>query len=499
MHRLPEAPALPARRRARGAPLVRLVTIGLTAALGAPVAGAQASPDSAARRATGRDTAPAFARARRLSDTDLAAKREGLFVTGLPDFSSDPVAGVGYGARVNLIWNGRRGDPLFAYTPYRAKLRVGAYNTTAEQRELALSLDVPFVRGTRWRLKVDAVAGTTPAKLYFGLTEATLGPLRLPSGTGGSFDTYAAFDRARRTRRPGGPGEAAFVTDALGNRFGESELMLNLKADRALGSGRRAGRWRVLVGYEIQRLRYRTFEGRNTEAIDPATGEESDAPNGLALLSRDAAAGRGAGLAGGRVSILQQALLYDTRDFEPDPTRGLYFEVANEWSGPAIGSEFAFDKLFTQVKAFHRLPFGPRTVLAARLGVGNIFGANAPFFEYQDQWSPDGSINALGGARSLRGYRANRFLGRALWFGNAELRVRLAETVIAGQRFGIGVAPFVDAGTVRDRWQELGPSRVRTAYGAGMRVAWNQSTMISLDIGRSREDRLLFLGLGQAF
>ena len=173
--------------------------------------------------------------------------------------------------------------------------------------------------------------------------------------------------------------------------------------------------------------------------------------------------------------------------------------MGNEWSSPTIGSEFAFDKLFLQVKAFRRVPLGPRTVLAGRLGAGNIFGSRAPFFEFQDQWSPDGSVNALGGARSLRGYRANRFLGRAMWFGNAELRTRLGEVVLGRQRFGFGVAPFVDVGTVRDRWQSLNVSRVRSSYGAGARVAWNQSTMISLDIGRSREDRLLFLGLGQAF
>lgn len=445
------------------------------------------------------DSAPPFARARRLSDADLAKKREGTFLTGLPDLSSDPVAGFGYGARLNVIRNGTRADPLFAYTPYRAKLRIGAYNTTQEQRELVLSLDVPYVRGTRWRLKVDAVAGTTPAKLYFGLTEATLGALRLPSGTRARFATYEEFDRARKTLRPGGPGEAARVTDALSNRFGEEELMLNLKADRALGSGTRAGRWKVLAGYEIQRLRYRTFAGRTADAIDPATGAETEAPNGTSLLGRDFAQGAVGGLAGGRVSILQQALLYDTRDFEPDPTRGVYFEVANEWSNATIGSEFAFDKLFTQVKAFRRLPVGPRTVLAARLGAGNIFGRRAPFFEYQDQWSPDGSVNALGGARSLRGYRANRFLGRAMWFGNAELRARLAEVSVGRQRFGLGVAPFVDAGTVRDRWQDLDLGRVRWAYGAGARVAWNQSTMISLDVGRSREDQLLFFGLGQSF
>ena len=441
------------------------------------------------------DSAPPFARARRLSPADLAKKREGAFVTGLPDLSSDPVAGFGYGARVNVIWNGGRADPLFAYTPYRAKLRVGAYNTTAEQRELVLSLDVPYVRGTRWRVKVDAVAGTTPAKLYFGLTEATLGPLRLPSGGSTTYATYADYDRARKALRPGAAGEAALVTDALSNRFGEEELMLNLKADRAFGDGR----WRILGGYEIQRLRYRTFAGRAADAVDPATGAETTAPNGTSLLARDGAAGAAAGLAGGRVSIVQQALIYDTRDFEPDPTRGLYVEAGNELSVPAIGSQFTFDKLFVQAKGFRRLPVGPRTVLAGRAGAGNIFGDRAPFFEYQDQWSPDGSVNALGGSRSLRGYRANRFLGRALWFANAELRTRLAEVVVARQRFGLGVAPFADAGTVRDRWQALNLGRVRWAYGAGARVAWNQSTMISLDVGRSREDRLLFFGLGQSF
>ncbi len=483
-------------RQSRRPILAAIVAATLTdLATGVPVARAQ---DSApARPAPVRDTTPPpFARARRLSDADLAKKREGTFVTGLPDFSSDPVAGFGYGARINIIRNGQRDDPLFAYTPYRAKLRIGAYNTTIEQRELILSLDVPYVRGSRWRLKVDAVAGTTPAKLYFGLTEATLGALTLPSDARRTFATFAAYDAARQTLRPGGTSEAPFVTDALSNRFGEDELMLNLKADRALGA---SGRWRVLAGYEIQRLGYRTFAGRSADAVDPATGAATKAPNGTSLLARDATVGRASGLDGGRVSILQQALIYDTRDFEPDPTGGLYFEMGNEWSSPTIGSEFAFDKLFLQVKAFRRVPLGPRTVLAGRLGAGNIFGSRAPFFEFQDQWSPDGSVNALGGARSLRGYRANRFLGRAMWFGNAELRTRLGEVVLGRQRFGFGVAPFVDVGTVRDRWQSLNVSRVRSSYGAGARVAWNQSTMISLDIGRSREDRLLFLGLGQAF
>ncbi|MBC8151914.1 MAG: BamA/TamA family outer membrane protein [Bacteroidetes bacterium] len=437
----------------------------------------------------------AFIRSKRMSDTDLAKKREGRFTTGLPDLSSDPVTGFGLGLRTNTYWNGTRANPLFAYTPYLVRLRANASYYTTNARELTFSVDVPYYRGSRWRFRVDFKAQQNPANLYFGSNESTLGPLRLPSNPTATFDTYEAYDDARSRLRPGQEGEAAFVSDALSNRFRETEFMLNLKADYALGRGR----WRVMGGYEIQSLAYKTFQGTETDAVDPATGAATKAPNGTSLLARDAQQGLIFGLDGGRVSLLQSALIYDTRDFEPDPTRGMYFEAANEFSNRVIGSEFNFDKVFLQGRIYQRLPVGSRTVLAGRIGAGTIFGNQAPFFEYQDQWSPDGSINALGGRQSLRGYRANRFLARALAFTNVELRVRVADLKVGRQNFGFGVAPFFDAGTVRDRWQDLDFSNIKTSYGAGARVAWNLSTILFFDYGLSKEDRLFYFGIGQIF
>ena len=436
-----------------------------------------------------------FIQSKRMSDDDLAKKREGTFFTGIPDFSSDPVTGFGLGARTNIYWNGNRDNPLFPYTPYLMKLTANAAYYTSNARELILNLDVPYYKGTRWRFKVDFKVQQNPAKLYFGLTESTLGQLRLPSDENTTFSTYREFDRARKTLRPGGVGEADFVTDALSNRFMETEYMLNLKADYALGNGK----WRIMGGYEIQHLSYSTFEGMQAEAIDPITGQNTTAPNGISLLRRDFEDGLISGVDGGWVSIIQTALIFDTRDFEPDPTKGYYFEIANEYSSKYIGSQFDFDKLFIQGRAYQKIPVGKRTVLAGRFGVGNIFGNNAPFFEFQDQWSPEGSINALGGRQSLRGYRANRFLARSMWFTNVELRVRLAETQIGKQRFAFGVAPFFDAGTVRDRWQDLNFKNIKTSYGGGLRIAWNQSTVLSFDYGHSKEDRLFYFGIGQAF
>lgn len=86
-----------------------------------------------------------------------------------------------------------------------------------------------------------------------------------------------------------------------------------------------------------------------------------------------------------------------------------------------------------------------------------------------------------------------------MWFANAELRTRLGETKIGTQRFALSVVPFVDAGTVRDRWQALNFDNVQWSYGAGARIAWNQSTIVSMDFARSREDNLFFLGIGQPF
>ncbi len=368
---------------------------------------------------------------------------------------------------------------------------------TSNARELILSFDMPYYNATRWRWKVDFKAQQNPANLYFGSAESTLEPLRLPSSpTGGaSYATFAGYDKARKMLRAGQAGEAAWVTDALSNKFMETEYMLNLKADYALGKGR----WRILGGYEIQHLAYKTFEGTKAEATDPNTGQKTKAPNGTSLLRRDYQQGLVHGLDGGWVSLIQAALIFDTRDFEPDPTKGYYLEIANEFSNPAIGSAFSFNKLFIQGRIYKKIPVGPRTVFAGRFATGNIFGEKPPFFEFQDQWSPDGSINALGGKQSLRGFRANRFLARSMWFTNFEVRARFAETSFLKQHFSFTVAPFFDAGTVRDRWQDLNLTKIKYAYGGGLRIGWNQSTIIFFDYGISKEDNLFFFGLGQVF
>ena len=93
----------------------------------------------------------AIAKEKKLPDDELAEKKEGLYVTGIPDISSDPINGFGYGAEGSLFFNGKRSDPFFDYTPYRAELSVALFNTTRSEREVKLGLDVPYIFNTKWR------------------------------------------------------------------------------------------------------------------------------------------------------------------------------------------------------------------------------------------------------------------------------------------------------------------------------------------------------------
>src|ERR1035437_10209578 len=82
----------------------------------------------------------AIAHEKKLSSEDIANKKEGTYLTAIPEFSSDPVNGFGYGIEGILYFNGKKTAPLFNYTPYKAKLTLLAFNTTKSQNEIVLGL-----------------------------------------------------------------------------------------------------------------------------------------------------------------------------------------------------------------------------------------------------------------------------------------------------------------------------------------------------------------------
>jgi hemolysin activation/secretion protein len=110
-----------------------------------------------------------------------------------------------------------------------------------------------------------------------------------------------------------------------------------------------------------------------------------------------------------------------------------------------------------------------------------------------------GGILVLGGGRSIRGFREARFLAPTVALVNLEMRTRLYDIKILKQHFALGITPFYDFGSVWDRPGDMNFKQWRGAPGVGARIAWNQSTILRLDYGQSREGGQFFFGFGHIF
>ena len=430
----------------------------------------------------------AIADEKKLSEEDLANKKEGNYVTGVPDISSDPVNGFGIGVEGELFFNGKKSDPFFEYTPYRKKLGITLFYTTKLQREIKLSYDVPYILNTKWRLRMEAAYEVNPNLLYFGVDEKSLNGL---IANGIAYSSFGDYTDALSGKRPGdlSKGEANTVTDVYYNTYQKDEAIFNGSIEHSYLDSK----LRLLAGYELAWINISTFDNKISNGNDVA--------NGQSLLQKDNNSHSILGLGSNIVSFLQAGIVYDTRDLEPDPSKGIFAELTNEFSNQAIGSKFNFNKTFAHAKFY--APLFPkvfkRLILAGRAGMGFTAG-EAPFFEYQDQWSSEGSIEGLGGAHTIRGYKQSRFLGRVMNFANLELRWRFAQTTFLKQHLAFSAVPFMDAGGVANDFQNITSiNNYRYAEGLGARIAWNVSTILRFDYAISKEDNQFFFNIGHSF
>jgi hypothetical protein len=410
----------------------------------------------------------AIAGEKKLGDEDLGHKKEGVYFTGIPQFSSDPVNGFGYGVEGILYSNGKRTDPFFNYTPYRRKLSVSVFNTTKSQNEVVLGLDLPYIFNSKWRVRMEGIYENDPNMLYFGLTEKTLSPLVNPQ-TGISYTNYSNFLNSL-------PDNAKNY-----NRFTQkNNVTLNVSAERSFFKSK----MRSIIG-----LRYGNIG--------------SNPYGGNSLLQNDFLAGKANGVGRTHVAMVQVGLVYDTRDLESDPSKGVFAEVTNELSLTTFGSGYNFNKTFVQVKLYQRLfpSVFKKLILAVRAAAANLAG-NAPFYEYQEEWSSEGGIYGVaGGGSVLRGYKQSRFIANNVDFANVELRARFAQFTLLKQHLALSAVPFFDVAGVGDTFSRLisYSSNYRHSEGLGFRIAWNVNTILRFDYAISNEDKQFFFQFGHAF
>ncbi|MDG4603044.1 MAG: autotransporter assembly complex protein TamA [Defluviicoccus sp.] len=196
---------------------------------------------------------------------------------------------------------------------------------------------------------------------------------------------------------------------------------------------------------------------------------------------------------------LSSTLIYDTRDDELDPTKGIRAALAVAPYVSVAGTQTQFVVTNATLAGYQRLVESGRFVLAGRGRLGSIQGDSRSTV-------PANMRLYAGGGGSVRGYAFrtlgpldddnNPLGGRSAVELNTELRTRLTES--------LGLVTFVDGGQVYDEVVPTFDNDLQWAAGLGARY-FTGFGPLRFDIafplnGRDVDDLLQFyISIGQAF
>lgn len=201
---------------------------------------------------------------------------------------------------------------------------------------------------------------------------------------------------------------------------------------------------------------------------------------------------------GGLHNSLKLGFVYDSRDNEPCPMKGI-------WSELVLFNSHSKDFVFGKLAATHRQYFTiiPKDLsFVYRLGYQGIVYGKSPFYMLPYMiysYMPSSTVDGLGGNKSIRGMIRNRTVGDGMVYANAEFRYKFVRFKFIKQNWYVALNPFLDAGMVVQKTKidkSNMPSEIQQAlyfnnnaetihltYGAGLHIAMNENFVIAADIG----------------
>ncbi len=192
---------------------------------------------------------------------------------------------------------------------------------------------------------------------------------------------------------------------------------------------------------------------------------------------------------GGTTQLLKLGLVYDTRDNEPNPMKGIWSEIFFQAAPAFIGNKYSF----TQLCINHRQYFTVIDKLmnfAYRLSYQGKLSGDIPFYMLPLLFSSNKPArDGLGGAKTLRGVLRNRVVGDGMFYSNFELRWKFFRTVIWGQNVYLALTGFTDVGRVVQKFKfnmDNVPKdfinqdeSFHLSYGSGLQVVLNANFILN--------------------
>ncbi len=217
---------------------------------------------------------------------------------------------------------------------------------------------------------------------------------------------------------------------------------------------------------------------------------------------------------GGLNSTIRAGLLFDTRDKEGAPSRGIWAEAHLMMAPKWLGTKIPYYKYSATFRQY--LPIVGNDVLtfAYRLNYEGTFGNSAPYYvlPYITVIGPSYDRDGMGGYRTIRGLMRNRVQGMDMASYNAEIRWRFVNFTLWKQNIAFGLNAFSDGTMVTkeydmsfkrkledfgtelpyllaiDEYNEymskgLKSDRPHITVGGGLRFIMNQNFIVAFEYG----------------
>ena len=218
---------------------------------------------------------------------------------------------------------------------------------------------------------------------------------------------------------------------------------------------------------------------------------------------------------GGFNSTVRLGLLYDTRDKEGAPSRGVWAEAHMIMAPKWLGTSTPYYKYSATFRHYIPIVRNDKLTFAYRLNYEGSIGDDVPYYvlPYITTMGQTYDRDGMGGFRTIRGIMRNRVQGLDMASYNAEIRWRFVSFALWKQNIAFGlnlfsdgtmvtrqydmsfgrdasefasVADFQAAKSEYDDYMSRGLERDRphVTVGAGFRFIMNQNFIVCLEYGK---------------
>ena len=218
---------------------------------------------------------------------------------------------------------------------------------------------------------------------------------------------------------------------------------------------------------------------------------------------------------GGTNSTLRLGLLYDTRDKEGAPSKGIWAEAHVSLAPKWLGTTNPYYKYSATMRQYFPVIDNDILTFAYRLNYQGTFGNDAPYYvlPYITTMGQSYDRDGMGGFRTIRGIMRNRVQGLDMASYNAELRWRFVSFTMGNQNVALGLNCFSDGTMVTKEYDMsfgrslsdfstvdafnkavkeyndyinlgLKNDRPHITVGAGFRFIMNQNFIVCLEYGK---------------